>query len=282
MSGMKGWELGHVFSFLMENRALRSFAAAGQRLKPQEAEYAKFWAYGATERERAFMDDFLQSQGFKVKRYDSFDMPAGIPEGQFVYLLLRDGTGSLSTWANSEQAVERVRCKYENKPEPKDHARIWLALLWFSMLHLLYARIGRGVSEVSRYQEARFSKDELADIVRETIENQRKLEVEEPSFVREAILSNGDPKIPNRVKAFTAYLIEINNLVEIEPGVCQQTLLSAAEMGVNFEDGLNLLYPEEAASDPEGREDNPIEPMQRVEEAFTLANNSEIGTETEF
>jgi hypothetical protein len=135
------------------------------------------------------------------------------------------------------------------------------------------------MSEVSRYQEAMLGKDELAESVRETVESQRKLEAPEPSTVREIILGNGNPRIPNRVTNYISYLVDIGHLVEVETGVYQQTLLAAAEMGVNLDDGVNLLYSED---EPMSESKDQTKPFEQMEQAFTLANNAEISIEAEF
>jgi hypothetical protein len=271
---MKGYELGRIFGFLMANRVLRSASGAGQRLKTDEAEIAQFWEIQASEEERLFFDAFLGSQGFKLVRYDSFEME-GIPKDQYVYLLVRDGRGDLSPWADSDQAVEAVRCKLEKSLEPKDSARVWLALIWFSMLHLQYPRIARGFSEVSEYQRAVFDKDQLAEAVREALEKQRSIQDAQPSVIREILLSTDKPQIPNRGNRFLAHMESIGHLQKPEAGIYQQTLLAAAGSRWACR-GLGLL----AEADDEA--DEIPTPFGQTERAFELAEESEIGQEPEF
>lgn len=272
---MRGWEIGLVFAFLSDQRIIRSAAEQGQRLRKNEQDLARFLEYEATSEEKACLDHFLQAQGFRLHRYDSYDMP-GIKRDQYVFLLLRDGEGVLTPWADAEEAVECVRHRHGTSSEPKDHARVWLCQIWFSMLYLQYPKLGRSFSEVSRYQEAAFTRDHLADAIRETLESRRQENVAEPSLARTILLDSESPRISDRVRAFLQYMVKIGHLVEVEKNVFRQTLLASAELGVNFNDGLGLLVD----LDPAEEEDAPIS-MRHTEQAFDLAENDEIGQEQE-
>lgn len=276
----RGHELGCIQAFLVKHRALRSAAPAGtKRLRRNEAEMAAYWEFEASSEDKDLLDDIFRAQGHRLQRYDSFEVP-GIPNDGYVHLLIRDGEAALSPWANDDDAIDSVRCNYKGLPEPVDQASVWLVLLWYCMLHLQYEKINRSMGEVSEYQRARFTKDQLASHLKEELEVRRKEECDDPSDVRSILLGNTSPKIRNRVSGVIAFLLKIEHLYEVEKGVYQQTLLAASEIGDNFEEGLGLLLP--LPEEYEDGETPPANIMKQTEEAFDLAREGEIGQETEF
>jgi hypothetical protein len=276
---MNGNKMGEVFCFLVFNRAARSASPPGQRLRANESAVAEYLELHITREERLFLDGFFEVQGFRLKRYDAYEMP-GLAKDSYVYLLLRTGLGTPSIWASSDEVVEIIRCKHESKPEPKDHARVWLALLWFSLLELLYPRINRGFLEVSEYHKARFTKDDLAEVVRDAVERQRQLENAPSSPIREIILRNTSLQLSRRVPGFISYLQKIGHLLEVEPAVYQQTLLFSAEIGVSLEEGMNLLLPEEESSLGD-KIMAPVDPFGQVEHSFELVSSGKYAVEME-
>ena len=198
----------------------------------------------------------------------------------YTFLLLRDGDGALTPWADAEALIEQCRIKVNGKPELKDETRAWVALLWLNLLQLQYPMVGRGLSEVSRYQESFVSKDKLAESMKEAVRAEREKDIEESSPARNYILNSASPSINTRVNRFVSYLNGIGHLEEFgnEKGVFQQTLLAAAEIGVNYDDGLLLLLPHDEDEELELGE-NQI--FAQMEHAFELAEQGEMAHEQE-
>ena len=228
-------EMGEVYAYLLRHRIAETRAQSGRRRASQAGVLSERDAATilkeADEQQMADFRAFLAGQGLLLAIYDSADYP-GIPPGGQIYMLLRNPEAQLPGMFSQQQVLQRLKIRHETK----ETTAVWFLHLWLLMLGLLYTRTNRSLSDVSLYQNAVFSQEELADTLRQHLESIRRsgreaLATEEPERRQLAILlSEKGEDINRRVKNFIDVLVDASHLVTKGEKIYQQTLLGALEV----------------------------------------------------
>ena len=237
-------EMGEVYAYLLRHRIAETRAQSGRRRASQTGLLSERDAASilkeADEQQMADFRAFLAGQGLLLAIYDSADYP-GIPPGGQIYMLLRNPEAQLPAMFSQQQVLQRLKIRHETK----ETTAVWFIHLWLLMLGLLYTRANRSLSDVSLYQNAVFSQEELADTLRQHLETIRRCGRDseatnepEPRQLTILLAEKGDD-INRRVKNFIDVLVDACHLSPRGEKIYQQTLLGALEVE---QTGLSHLH----------------------------------------
>ena len=237
-------EMGEVYAYLLRHRIAETRVQSGRRRASQTGLLSERDAASilkeSDEQQMADFRAFLAGQGLLLAIYDSADYP-GIPPGGQIYMLLRNPEAQLPGMFSQQNVLQRLKIRHETK----ETTAVWFIHLWLLMLGLLYTRANRSLSDVSLYQNAVFSQEELADTLRQHLETIRRcgrdsVATNEPEPRQLAILlaEKGDD-INRRVKNFIEVLVDACHRSPRGEKIYQQTLLGALEVE---QTGLSHLH----------------------------------------
>lgn len=190
---------------------------------------------------RNLLAEIFDGQGLVLHQYSDTEVP-GIPVGATVFALLRK-PDSNPPFFGSERLLARMR---RGSIKSDTEAKIWFVQIWFVHLDLIYTRKNRAPSEMLKYVEAIFSKDVLIQTTLAYINDLvRKLDttsVESDSLYK--ILTEAkEGTVKMAVGGFLELQVEAGLLSTADELVYRQTLLSAAEMKLNYDRQLASLMP---------------------------------------
>lgn len=229
---MNMMEMGEVVAYLLRYRTAERVPSGGRKRRAaREGQISERDVCAliddAQENEREALRDFLAGQGLRLKAFESGDYP-GIAPGSRFFALLPDPELEQPPLYTREPVFEALKLRQESRAE----LALWYLQLWLLLHTLIYTRLNRALSDVSRYQEATFATRELVELVREQLETLRGLGERAPENSRVLLDERGED-IPRRVKAFIDLLMRAGHLDTVreanDEDIWQQTLLGALE-----------------------------------------------------
>ncbi|WP_251976587.1 hypothetical protein [Salinicola avicenniae] len=229
---MNMMEMGEVVAYLLRYRTAERVPSGGRkRRSARDGQLSERDVCAliddAQENEREALRDFLAGQGLRLKVFEAGDYP-GIAPGSRFFALLPDPELEQPPLYTREPVFEALKLRQESRAE----LALWYLQLWLLLHTLLYTRLNRALSDVSRYQEATFVTRELVELVRDQLETLRGLGERAPENSRVLLDERGED-IPRRVKAFVDLLVRAGHLEAVrESGdeeIWQQTLLGSLE-----------------------------------------------------
>lgn len=238
---MDAYEMGLANAFLLKHRFVETIARPGRKLRPNEKEIANILSR-ADESELMSFGSLLAGQGFHFIIKTEFDL-ADIAPGASVYLAAREQSEDALTKIGEDVVMDRMRLR---DTESKEEIATWFLFLWFQHMALLYSHIERGVSEVSRYCEAEFSKSTFEGLITESIDNLRKTEISGNHFYGEYLIAERKNDTPRRINRFLDVMIDSGMLESVSRSddiILRQTLLSAVEVSEAFVADMDALVP---------------------------------------
>ncbi|MCG7600062.1 hypothetical protein MHM84_09695 [Halomonas sp. McH1-25] len=228
-------EMGEVVAYLLRYRTAERQPGNGRKRRAaREGQLAERDVCAliddALDTEREALRDFLAGQGLRLKVFESGDYP-GIAPGSRLYALLPDPELEQPPLYTREPVFDALRLRQESRAELAQ----WYLQLWLLMQTLLYTRLNRALSDVSRYQEATFATSELVGLLREQLETLRAQGEGVPETSRVLLEERGED-VARRVKAFIDLQVRAGQLETVrdardgaESDIWQQTLLGALE-----------------------------------------------------
>lgn len=228
-------EIGRVYHYLLKNRIIESKPA--QRRSREGEIVAASILRNATIDQLERFNEFLAPQGFKLIEFD--DSTRGIAAAGRVWVLARSGEIPASSFISTERVFSEMKIR-DN--DTREASAIWFLHIWLIYLSLVYTRAGRGVSEVSGYIDATFSREVLENTVQEHIEHIRQMGIgEEAASKVVAILDSEKGKdVPRRTGAYLKLMCAAGLIQEIEKNEYQQTLLGAYEIAQHYDKSLRI------------------------------------------
>ncbi|WP_148255088.1 hypothetical protein [Aidingimonas lacisalsi] len=227
-------EMGEVVAYLLRYRTAERQPSGGRKRRAaREGQLAERDVCAliddALDTERDALRDFLAGQGLRLRIFEPGDYP-GIAPGSRFYALLPDPELEQPPLYTRDPVFDALRLRQESRAELAQ----WYLQLWLLMHTLLYTRLNRALSDVSRYQEAAFATTELIDLMREQLETLRAMGETAPESSRALLDERGDD-IGRRVRAFIELQMRAGQLEPVREGgdesgdIWQQTLLGALE-----------------------------------------------------
>jgi len=224
-------EMGQVFAYLLKYRCVESKIRKHRSHRPGETDIVEILKSSEPDSIQLF-HEFLSGQGLQLREYRDTDFK-GIPNGGRVWLLMRNPTEAITPYLGTER-LHQIMSLREN--EARLTTSTWFLHIWLMYLALVYTRLGRGVSQISEYQDAIFTKLQLIESVESHIESIRKIGIdkgaEETVF---AILDSSKGRdVARRVRGFIDLMLSAGLIETIDDDVYQQTLLGAAEFAESY------------------------------------------------
>lgn len=227
-------EMGEVVAYLLRYRTAERQPSGGRKRRAaREGQLSERDVCAliddALDTEREALRDFLGGQGLRLRVFESGDYP-GIAPGSRLYALMPDPELEQPPLYTRDPVFDALRLRQESRAELAQ----WYLQLWLLLHTLLYTRLNRALSDVSRYQEATFATTELSELLREQLESLRALGDAAPEASRVLLDERGED-VSRRVKAFIDLQLRAGQLEAVretsdEAGdVWQQTLLGALE-----------------------------------------------------
>lgn len=258
-------EMGEVVAYLLRYRTAERQPSGGRKRRAaREGQLSERDVCAliddALDTEREALRDFLAGQGLRLRVFEPGDYP-GIAPGSRLYALVPDPELEQPPLYTRDPVFAALRLRQESRAELAQ----WYLQLWLLLHTLLYTRLNRALSDVSRYQEATFATSELVELLREQLEGLRELGDAAPETSR-ALLDERGEDIARRVKAFIDLQMRAGQLEAVREtlsddsgDVWQQTLLGALEaeqVGVHHLSHLVDLVSSQASLEP-ANEDGP-------------------------
>ena len=239
-------EMGEIHAYLLRHRIAESTPQDRRRRSTQTGLISErdvcVLLNEADEEQLQQLRSFLSGQGLTLGIYNSGDYP-GIPAGGKIYMLLRDPESDLPAIFSQQQLMHKLKIRSDSQ----EAVALWFIHCWMLMLGLLYTRNNRALSDVSLYQDALFSIDELADNLRTHLETLRREGQSEHQSLRQLtiLLSEKGEDINRRCRNFIDVMIDAGHLVEKQKNIYQQTLLGALEAEQSGLNHLKHIIPDE-------------------------------------
>ena len=232
-------DMGRTYAYLIRYRTVETKPAT-RRIRPNEREIAHVLA-GADPEELRQLQAFLGAQGLSLVEHDDTTMP-GIPTGGRVWLLVRTGHETPPPFLTTDRLYPAMKLKVT---ETNQSAAVWFLHLWLNCLAIFYTRLGRGISEISRYQDAVFNRQALEEAVRHHIEQVRRIGAEggAAAHIVHILTAEKGQDIPRRISHFLTLMCDSALLQEVGEHEYQQTLLGAVEVAQSFKHTLAHLIP---------------------------------------
>lgn len=227
-------EMGEVVAYLLRYRTAERQPSGGRKRRAaREGQLAERDVCAliddALDTEREALRDFLAGQGLRLRVFEPGDYP-GIAPGSRLYALVPDPELEQPPLYTRDPVFDALRLRQESRAELAQ----WYLQLWLLLHALLYTRLNRALSDVSRYQEATFASAELIELLRERLEELRALGDGAPDTSRGLLDERGED-LARRVKAFIDLQVRGGQLeaaretTEDGGDIWQQTLLGALE-----------------------------------------------------
>lgn len=273
-------EMGEVVAYLLRYRTAERQPGGGRKRRAaREGQLAERDVCAliddALDTEREALRDFLAGQGLRLRTFEPGDYP-GIAPGSRFYALVPDPELEQPPLYTRDPVFDALRLRQESRAELAQ----WYLQLWLLLHTLLYTRLNRALSDVSRYQEATFTTAELIDLLREQLEGLRALGDDAPEASRVLLDERGED-VARRVKAFIdlqarAGQLEAVREVAADSGdIWQQTLLGALEaeqVGVHHLSHLVELISGQAKEGAAVREEAQASPDASGDDADSTAD----------
>lgn len=238
---MDAYEMGLANAFLLKHRFVETNPRPGRKLRANEKEIGRI-LLNAEESELMDFRSLLAGQGFHLIVKDDFDL-AELAPGASVFLTVREQSDDVLIKIGGDMVMDRMRLR---PAESQEEIATWFLFLWFQQMALLYSHIDRGVTEISRYSEAGFSRSTFESLIIESIDSLRKAEMSGGSFYGEYLISERKKDTPRRINRFLDVMTESGMLESISRSddvIYCQTLLSAVEIAEAFVADMDTLVP---------------------------------------
>ena len=153
---MNMMEMGEVVAYLLRYRTAERVPSGGRKRRAaREGQLSERDVCAliddAQESEREALRDFLAGQGMRLKVFEAGDYP-GIAPGSRFFALLPDPELEQPPLYTRDAVFEALKLRQESRAE----LALWYLQLWLLLHTLIYTRLNRALSDVSRYQEASF------------------------------------------------------------------------------------------------------------------------------
>ncbi len=207
-----------------------------RRSRPGESDVAVILR-GASIDQLDRFNQFLLPQGFKLIEFD--DSTRGVSTAGRVWILARGVEADPPEFYTTDRVISEIRIR---EGERREDVAIWFLHIWMIYLSLIYTRPGRGVSEVSGYIDATFSREALTHAVEEHIENIRQMGISEGAESKVVTILDAEQgqDIPRRVLAFLTLMSGSGFVYEASKDEYQQTLLGAYEIAESYNHTLRV------------------------------------------
>lgn len=232
-------ELGRVQAYLLRHRYIET-KSSKRKVSREENELATLLR-DADGSMRNLLSEILDGQGLILLQYIDTEVP-GMPLGATVFVLVRK-PDSAPPFFGLEKLLSRMK---RGSIKTDTEAKIWFVQIWFVHLDLICTRKNRAPSEMLKYVDAIFKQDVLVDTVRLYINDHVcKLDssIISNDIVYKTLADATEAKIKMAVVGFLELLTEAGLLYTSDEDVYRQTLLSAAEMKINYDRQLAPLMP---------------------------------------
>ena len=243
----------------------------------------------ASEEEISQLRQFLNGQGLQLVFVEAADYP-GISAGGRMYLLQRLPESDLPALFSQQPVYTSMRLRQESQEE----IALWFLHLWLLLMGLLYTRNNRSLTDVSQYQEAVVTLQELVTAMRQHIEQLRQngaLGSKASPAIRALIDEKGED-IPRRVRVFVELMEQAGHLqrcndktdpdtdhnpqpINTLQASYQQTLLGALEAEQIGLHHLHHLLNDLNQPETEQSIDNPVDTEQADTEQVLNENSVE-------
>ncbi len=206
-------EMGEVYAYLLRYRMAESRPSQRNRRASRaglisERDVCAILAQ-ASEDEISQLRQFLNGQGLQLVFIEASDYP-GISAGGRMYLLQRLPEADLPALFSQQPVYASMRLRQESQEE----IALWFLHLWLLLMGLLYTRNNRSLTDVSQYQEAVFSVQELITAMRQHLEQLRQNGVQgaQVSPAVRALIDEKGEDIPRRVRVFIELMEQAGHL----------------------------------------------------------------------
>lgn len=206
-------EMGEVYAYLLRYRMAESRPSQRNRRASRaglisERDVCAILAQ-ASEDEISQLRQFLNGQGLQLVFIEASDYP-GISAGGRMYLLQRLPEADLPALFSQQPVYASMRLRQESQEE----IALWFLHLWLLLMGLLYTRNNRSLTDVSQYQEAVFSVQELITAMRQHLEQLRQSGVQgaQVSPAVRALIDEKGEDIPRRVRVFIELMEQAGHL----------------------------------------------------------------------
>ncbi|MFA0813331.1 hypothetical protein [Microbulbifer epialgicus] len=228
-------DIGRVYHYLLKYRSVES-KPIQRRSRDGESVIASILRSASAD-QLDQLNEFLAPQGFKVIEFD--DTTRGVPVAGRVWVLARSEDAPASSFMSTERVFSEMNVRGNGTQE---ESAVWFLHIWLIYLSLVYTRAGRGVSEVSSYVDATFSREALEEAVQDHISHIRQMGVSEAagSKVIEILDSEKGKDVPRRISAYMKLMCAAGLVCEIDKNEYQQTLLGAYEIAQNYDSSLRI------------------------------------------
>ena len=206
-------EMGEVYAYLLRYRMAESRPSQRNRRASRaglisERDVCAILAQ-ASEDEISQLRQFLNGQGLQLVFIEASDYP-GISAGGRMYLLQRLPESDLPALFSQQPVYASMRLRQESQEE----IALWFLHLWLLLMGLLYTRNNRSLTDVSQYQEAVFSVQELITAMRQHLEQLRQSGIQgaQVSPAVRALIDEKGEDIPRRVRVFIELMEQAGHL----------------------------------------------------------------------
>jgi len=223
-------DMGLVYQYLLKHRTIE-YKPQGRRSSDGEPEVANVLRASSLDDFDRFQR-FLRPQGLKIVEFD--DHMRGISAAGRAWILARDNETVPAAIFSTDRLYREMRIR---DGESREALAVWFLHIWLIYLSLIYTRPGRGISEVSGYLDATFSREVLTEAVEEHVEHVRNTcpgESAEGRIVSILTTEKGQD-INRRVLAFLHLMKDAGLVQEVSTGEYQQTLLGAYEISEHYD-----------------------------------------------
>lgn len=223
-------DMGQVFQYLLKHRTVE-FRPQGRRSNDGEPDVANLLRGSSLDDFDQFQR-FLRPQGLKLVEFD--DHMRGVSTAGRAWVLARDLDTEPAAFLSSERLFREMRIR---DGESREALAIWFLHIWLIYLSLTYTRLGRGISEVSGYLDATFSREVITEAVEEHIEHIRNTSQADGAETRIIAILDAEKgqDINRRVLAFLNLMKSAGLIYEVSTGEYQQTLLGAYEISEHYD-----------------------------------------------
>ena len=228
-------EIGRVYHYLLKHRSIESKPQL-RKSRPDETLVASILRSASIDQLERF-NEFLAPQGFKLVEFD--DLTRGVAVAGRVWILARSGEVSTSSFLSTERVYSEMNIRGKDSREA---SAVWFLHIWLIYLSLIYTRAGRGVSEVSSYVDATFSREVLEESVLEHIAHIRQMGLSDGASSKVVAILDGEKgkDVSRRVSAFLKLMTAAGLIQESERNEYQQTLLGAYEIAEHYDKSLRI------------------------------------------
>lgn len=232
-------DIGRVYQHLLRYRSIES-KPAQRRSRPGESVVATILREASSEQLQRF-NEFLAPQGFELVEFD--DATRGVTTAGRVWVMARTSEHAPAAFLSTERVFAEMDIKGQGTHE---EAAVWFLHIWLIYLSIVYSRAGRGVSEISGYIDATFSRETLELAVTEHVEHVRQLGLgaadanDGPSRVAAILNAEKGADVARRVGAFLNLMSAGGLIQDIAKNEYQQTLLGAYEIAQHYDASLGV------------------------------------------